>query len=66
MEDVAGFPLDFAVPYIDGEEVWIAAFVDEDGSGAGEATSGDIVGFSAAVVPVPSKDVTITLFMAMP
>ncbi len=66
MDDVAGFPLAFSVPYVTGEEVWIAAFVDEDGSGGDGATSGDIVGFSAALIPVPSKGVTVTLIMAMP
>ena len=66
MDDVAGFPVNFSVPYISGESVWIAAFVDEDGSGLEEANTGDVVGFSAAIVPVPSTGVTVTLILEVP
>ncbi len=64
---VDAFPQEFAIAHGDGEQVWVAVFLDDNGSGTESgADSGDVVGFSDALVTVPAAGVHITLDFVIP
>ena len=64
---VGSFPVTYVVPYIEGEGVWIAVSLDDNGSGLqGGPDSGDIVGFHPSRVTVSATGIDVTLDTLVP
>lgn len=64
---VASFPVAYSIGYNEGDEVWIAAHLDNNESGLeGGADTGDLAGLSGSRVTVPATGVDITLDVIVP
>jgi hypothetical protein len=64
---IPSLPDMFMVGYEEGTEVYVVAFLDDNGNGLGDGPdSGDLIGFTASPVMVSATDVTLTFDALIP